>query len=113
MKIHPLKLGSIVSILALILTQLGLIFWLDYHYKVIISCLLAAPLLIPIKGLLSDKRYTFKWIGFLTMLYFCIGVSEFFANPELRIYSFLTILFSTLLFVSSIYYSRYLRQLST
>jgi len=45
------------------------------------------------------------------MLYFSIGVSESFANPDLQIYGALNILLSGVLFVSSIYYSRYLRQL--
>jgi len=108
-KIHPLKLASLMAISALILIQLGLYLWLQNDAKLIIALLLAAPLLIPLKGLISDKRYTFKWTGFLTLLYFSIGVSESFANPELRLYSLLTIGCSVILFISSIYYSRYLR----
>ncbi|MBT3204613.1 MAG: DUF2069 domain-containing protein [Gammaproteobacteria bacterium] len=111
MSIHPLKLVSLISIIALIGCQTGLIFLLDNDYRYLISTMLTAPLLIPLKGLFANKRYTFKWIGFLTMLYFSIGVSESFANPDLQIYGALNILLSGVLFVSSIYYSRYLRQL--
>ncbi len=109
MNIHPLKLISLISISGLILIQSGLYFWLQTEAKLIIAGLLTVPLLIPLKGLISNRRYTFKWIGFLTLLYFCIGVSESFANPALRLYSVLTIIFSVALFSSSIYYSRYLR----
>lgn len=109
MRTHPLKLISLVSIFGLILTQLGLVLWLESDARIIIACFLATPLFFPVIGLLNNKRYTFKWTGFLTLLYFCIGVSESFANPELRVYSILTISLSSLLFVSSIYYSRYLR----
>lgn len=70
--------------------------------------LLALPLLIPIRGLLNDRRYTYKWIGFLALLYFCIGISELFANPELRLYGLATTIASTLMFLASIYYARYL-----
>lgn len=114
MKIHPLKLTSLVSICGLILSQLGLLIWLDNSaYKVVISFVLTTPLLLPVKGLVIDRRYTYKWIGFLTLIYICIGISESFSNPALRIYSVLTIVFSSTLFISSVYYSRYLGRVST
>ena len=110
MSTHPLKLISLISILTLAGCQLGLIFWLENDYRFVIAGVLTLPLLIPVKGLISNRRYTFKWTGFLTMLYFSIGVSESFANPDLQVYSALNILLSGILYVSSIYYSRYLRQ---
>jgi len=110
MSVHPLKLLSITSILILIASQISLIFWLENNYRFEIAGILTLPLLIPLKGLFSDRRYTYKWTGFLTLLYFSIGISESFANPDLRLYSLLNIAFSCLLFVASIYYSRYLRQ---
>ena len=107
--IHPLKLISLVALVALILIQLGLMLWLQTEMRYLISGVLALPLLIPLKGLISNRRYTFKWIGFLALLYFAIGISEAFANPELRLYSLGNIICSVSLFLSSIYYSRYLR----
>lgn len=70
--------------------------------------LLVLPLLVPLRGMLRDRRYTYKWIGFLTLPYFCIGISELVSNPELRIYGFGTTTASMLLFLGSIYYVRYL-----
>lgn len=110
MKAHPLKLISLGSLGGLILCQLGLMFWLHTDYRFIISSLLTIPLLIPLKGLWQDKRYTFKWVGFLTLLYFSVGISESFSNPALQFYGLVSIICSCLLFISSIYYSRYLRQ---
>lgn len=110
MSIHPLKLTSLISISGLIFSQLGLMFWLVNDYRIAIACGLTLPLLIPVKGLLNNRRYTYKWVGFLTFIYLAIGISESFSNPELRPYSILTIVFSCLLFISSVYYSRYLRQ---
>jgi len=70
--------------------------------------LLALPLLIPLPGMLRDRRYTYKWIGFLTLPYFCIGISELVSNPELRVYGFGATAASMLLFLGSIYYARFL-----
>jgi len=101
---HRLKIACLLSWLTLVALQLSLP-WFTANYWLL---LLVLPLLIPFKGLLEDKRYTYKWIGFLTLLYFCIGISELFSNPELRIYGFATTIASTLLFLASIYYARYL-----
>ena len=109
MRTHPLKVLSLASILALIASQLSLALWLDNPSATIIALVLTAPLVIPLKGMFGDRRYTFKWVGFLPMLYLAIGISESFSNPELRVYGILTIAFSSLLFFSSIYYSRVLR----
>ena len=70
--------------------------------------LLAAPLLVPLHGMLVNKRYTYKWLGFLTLLYFCVGISELVSNPALRLYGFGTTFASTLLFFASIYQARFL-----
>ena len=101
---HGLKIICLLSWLLLVGLQLALPWLVDNFWLL----LLALPLLIPLKGLIGDQRYTYKWIGFLTMLYFCIGISELFSNPELRLYGFGTTITSTLLFLASIYYARYL-----
>jgi len=104
---HQLKVICLLSWAALLVFQLALP-WLTAAAEDYWAMLLALPLLIPLKGLLGDQRYTYKWIGFLTMLYFCIGVMELVSNPELRTYGFGTTAASTLLFLASIYYARYL-----
>ncbi len=106
---HPLKLVSLISLCGLVLTQAGLIGWLHDDNRFLLAGLLSIPLLLPIAGLLKDRLYTFKWVGFLCLAYFMIGVSESFSNPDLRVYSILNILLSLGLFFSSIYYSRFLR----
>ena len=104
---HPLKAVSLLSWFGLIAFQLSLLlpaFGVGYYWVM----LLTAPLLLPIKGLLSDRRYTYKWIGFMTLIYFCIGISELVSNPQLRVYGLGTTIGSTMLFLSTIYYARYL-----
>lgn len=101
---HVLKIICLTSWLTLVGLQFSLPL-LTANYWLL---LLLLPLLIPFRGLLGDRRYTYKWIGFVTLLYFCIGISELFSNPELRLYGFATTIASTSLFLASIYYARYL-----
>ena len=103
---HALKLISLMSLAVLLLAQCTLPFastpanfWL---------LLLAAPLLLPLRGMLAERRYTYKWVGFLTLLYFCIGISELVINPDLRLYGLVTTIASVTMFLASIYYARFL-----
>lgn len=103
----PLKVAALLSWTVLFLCQLGLL-WHRIAIDIYWVVLLSLPLLLPLKGLVCDQRYTYKWVGFMTLVYFCVGISELVANPELRIYGFVTTISSTLLFLTSIYYARYL-----
>ena len=105
---HALKIIALLAWLLLLALQAALP-WLMPAPANYWSLLLALPLLLPLRGLVADRRYTYKWIGFLTLLYFCVGVSELLSNPQLRVYALGTIIASNLLFLSSIYYARYLR----
>ena len=49
-----------------------------------------------------------RWVGFLTLLYFCIGISELVINPNLRLYGLVTTVASVTMFLASIYYARFL-----
>ncbi|MGD2170801.1 MAG: DUF2069 domain-containing protein [Gammaproteobacteria bacterium] len=104
---HPLKTICLASWLGLLGFQFSLLLpglQVSYYW----SLPLIAVLLMPARGLLTDRLYTYRWIGFLTLLYFCIGISELVANPELRVYGFGTTIASILLFLSAIYYARLL-----
>ena len=104
---HPLKLVSLIAWACLLLAQLALLLP-AYEISLYWSLPLVVLLLIPIRGLVLGRRYTYKWIGFLTLLYFCVGISELMTNPALRIYGFVTTLASLALFMASIYHARYL-----
>ncbi|MFT5502734.1 MAG: putative membrane protein [Gammaproteobacteria bacterium] len=106
---HPLKVVSLISLAGLFFSQSTLLFVSNSDNLLIWTLILILPLLLPVKGLLRDNRYTYKWIGFLTLFYFCIGVSELVSSPAFRLYALLTLTFSIGLFLSSIYYTRYLR----
>jgi uncharacterized membrane protein len=110
--VHSLKALSLLSWFSLLICQLGL-FWPDYQIDIYWVLLLVLPLLFPAPGLLKNRRYTYRWIGFMTMVYFCVGISELVSNPQLRLYGFGTTISSALLFLSSIYYARYLNTVAT
>lgn len=105
---HPLRLVSLIAWTCLLLAQVALL-WPALEISLYWALPLIALLLIPLRGLLRARRYTYKWIGFLTLFYFCVGVSELVSNPALRVYGLVTTLASVGLFLASIYYARYLR----
>ena len=104
---QTLKLIVLLAWLALLLCQLSLLLpaqSISYYW----SLPLIAALLIPLRGLLTDRLYTYRWTGFMTLLYFCIGISELTANPDLRVYGFGTTIASIALFLAVIYRARQL-----
>lgn len=106
---HPLKVVSMLSWFGLLVLQCSLALpglEVDYYWVLLLSL----PLLFPLKGLLSNRLYTYRWIGYMTLIYFCVGISELVSNPMLRVYGFGTTVTSTLLLIASIYYARYLGQ---
>jgi uncharacterized membrane protein len=102
---HPLKTASLVFWFGLLVFQLSLL-WPAFGVSYYWSLPLITMLLLPLPGLITGRIYTYRWIGFLTMLYFCVGISELMANPDLRLYALGTTLFSTLLFFTTIYFAR-------
>jgi uncharacterized membrane protein len=107
---HPLKIAALLSLAGLLAAQMSLPAWLQNDHSYLLAGLLTLPLLLPLRGMLHDRVYTYKWVGFLCMAYFMIGVSESFTGAQLRAYSVLSMGFALGLFFSSIYYTRYLRQ---
>lgn len=104
----PLKIVSMVSWGGLFASQLSLL-WPDFEIDLYWILLLALPLLLPLPGLWRNRPYTYRWVGFMTLIYFCIGISEWVANPTLRYYGLATTLCSITLFLASIYQARYFK----
>jgi len=85
--------------------------WLAPPVQVPRSLVLAAlaiPLLFPLRGILHAKRYTHQWVGFLSLLYFIIGVDVWYNRIEIEsLLGALMVLFSLLLLIGSSVYARY------
>lgn len=105
---HPLKLICLICLPGLLLTQASLFLITDDPVNRYWILIVTLPLLAPMRGFFRDVLYTYRWAGFLTLFYFCIGISELFSSPELNTYALFTSVLSTLLFFACIYYARYL-----
>jgi len=69
---------------------------------------LAIPLLFPLRGIIHARRYTHQWIGFLSLLYFIIGVDVWYNQQALeQILGMSMVFFSLLLLTGSSMYARY------
>ncbi|MGQ7845333.1 DUF2069 domain-containing protein [Granulosicoccus sp. 3-233] len=69
---------------------------------------LAVPLLFPLRGILHARRYTHQWVGFLSLLYFVIGVDVWYNQQALeRWLGMSMVVFSLLLLLGSSLYARY------
>ena len=104
---HPLKIISLLSWISLLAFQSSLFLpesGVSYYW----AGLLVFALLLPGRGLFASRRYTYKWVGFMTMVYVIIGISQLASNPALRVYGFGTTISSMSLFLASIYFARYL-----
>lgn len=68
----------------------------------------ALPLLLPLRGILHGRRYTYQWACMLILLYFTEGVVRAWSDrPPSSILAIIEIALSTIFFFASIYYTRF------
>jgi uncharacterized membrane protein len=72
----------------------------------LLAALAAAPLLLPLKGLLTGSLRSMTWAGYLVMIYLIIGVMEAWSNPPQRIPALLQTLFVVIFVASVLVFSR-------
>lgn len=65
------------------------------------------PLLLPLKGILQDKPYTYAWANFIVMFYFIHGFTLIWVAQEQMIWVLLELLFASAMFIGCTYYARY------
>lgn len=106
--IAGLRLSASASLIALILLCLAWEGWLaPLRPGGTLLILKAAPLLLPLFGILRGKRYTYQWSSMFILLWFTEGTVRAYSDMGLSaalagIEITLTIAF----FVSAIYYAR-------
>lgn len=62
---------------------------------------------IPLKGLLQGRRYTFQWSSMFILFYFLEGVMRSWADPfPIKIFAIGEIVLSALFFVCAIFYAK-------
>jgi uncharacterized membrane protein len=109
---RQLQLGATISLIALILLCLlweSVLAPLKASGSLLI--LKAAPLLLPLFGILKGKRYTYQWASMFILLYFTEGAvrawSETGTSAKLAL---LEVILSLIFFICAIFYAKLTRQ---
>lgn len=110
---NPTHLARCTALLAYFGLLILLVAWLTvlapstYLPTALLLLIVVGPLLFPLRGLLHGKPYTHAWVSMLALLYFTHGVIEAWSNRTERVYAWLEIFFSVLLFLGSMLYARW------
>jgi uncharacterized membrane protein len=64
------------------------------------------PILLPAKGLIEGKIYTYAWTNFIVMYYLLHGLTAVYAVEGERLYALVEIILCTLLFTGCSFYAR-------
>jgi uncharacterized membrane protein len=65
------------------------------------------PLLLPLKGIIQDKTFTYAWANFVVIIYFLHGFTLLWIGENNVLYVVLELVFSSLMFIGCTYYARY------
>ena len=68
------------------------------------------PLLLPLKGLIQGKPYTYAWANFIVMIYFLHSLTTFWVSSEDRIWAIIEFILATTMFLAGSYYAKYKSQ---
>ena len=103
--------AAAVMLIALIFLCLGWELWLaPLREGGSWLALKALPLLLPLFGVLRERRYTFQWSSMFILLYFCEGVVRAWSeHGTTQALALAEILFAVLYFVAAVLYARYTR----
>ncbi len=77
------------------------------HSNGFIFAVYILPLLLPLKGILQDKPYTYAWANFIVMFYFIHGFTLLWVAQEQLIWVLLELLFASAMFIGCTYYARH------
>lgn len=107
--IAGLRLSASASLIALILLCLAWEGWLaPLRPGGTLLILKAAPLLLPLFGILRGKRYTYQWSSMFILLWFTEGTVRAYSDFGLSAgLAGIEILLSLVFFVSAIFYARF------
>ena len=79
--LRALRLSAAASLAALVVLCLAWELWLaPLRPGGSLLALKALPLLLPLKGILAGRRYTFQWSSMLILAYFAEGLTRMWAD---------------------------------
>jgi uncharacterized membrane protein len=110
-RISTARAVALTGYFGLLILLLNWFLWISPPVNVprgLLIIVLVVPLLIPLRGLMYSRRYTYQWSCFLALFYFIIGVDVWFNRLGTeRLLGALTVLFSLLYFGGAAYYSKF------
>lgn len=96
-----------IGLLVLMPIWLFLIAPREGHSNAFIFVVYILPLLLPLKGIIQDKPYTYAWANFIVMFYFIHGFTLLWVAQEQLIWVLLELTFASLMFIGCTYYARH------
>ena len=104
---YAIALAGYFGLLTLLTTWTA---WLSPPKNLPVSLVLligVGPLLLPLRGLLHGRPYTFAWTSFLTLLYVLHAILEFYGSPADRLLAAAELLFALMLYGGAVAYARW------
>ncbi len=84
----------------------SLLCWYTAGYPWLLCAVAAAPLLAPLPGLVSGRRYTYAWASLFAIPYVAFAVTELLVNPAARAVGSISLLLVFAWFCSMVLYLR-------
>lgn len=75
--------------------------------KYITFILAVGPLLLPLKGILQRKPYTYAWSNFIVMFYLLHGLTLIWDRPDERVYVVIELVLALMMFIGCSYFAKF------
>ncbi|WP_213607857.1 DUF2069 domain-containing protein [Pseudoalteromonas sp.] len=106
-KFQRLALFGYIGLLILMPLWMFVLAPRDGHSNAFLFLVYVLPLLLPLKGIIQDKTYTYAWANFIVMLYFLHGFTLLWVAQDELIWVLLELLFASSMFIGCTYYARH------
>ncbi|KID57339.1 membrane protein [Pseudoalteromonas luteoviolacea] len=104
---HRLALFGYFGLLILMPAWLFLLSPREGHSIGFMFAVYILPLLLPLKGIIQDKPYTFAWANFIVLIYFIHGFTLLWIATDELLWVSLELIFATSMFIGCTYYAKH------
>jgi uncharacterized membrane protein len=106
-KYQTLALVGYVGLLILMPLWLFVFEPREEHSTGFIFAVYILPLLLPLRGIIQDKPYTYAWANFIVMLYFIHGSTLLWIAQDQLLFVIAELVFAVCMFIGCTYYARH------
>lgn len=101
-----LALSGYFSLLIVLMINVAWLIPSRHFPTALVLIVIAGPLLLPMRGLLNNKTYTYQWASFLSLAYFAHGISEMSAYPDIWYAGLLEVITAVMMYLGCVMYAR-------